>query len=37
VRAAEEMLEQHAAAARLEMQRREQRDIDEAAERRGDG
>jgi hypothetical protein len=31
------LLEQHAAAARLETQRREQRDIDEAAERRGDG
>jgi flagellar export protein FliJ len=37
VRAAEKLLEQHAAAARLETQRREQRDIDEAAERRGDG
>jgi flagellar export protein FliJ len=37
VRAAEKMLEEHAAAIRDEAEHRAQRDIDEAAQRRGEG
>ena len=37
VRATEKMLEQHAATAQAELERREQREIDEAAGRCGDG